>query len=154
MDEAAVRAHAERIVAAIGRRSEQDPGMTLDQVQQLLVRRVRDEAEQLGIGPRQLMGAVWRAWERQDRPPLLGPTETRRVVQRLVARGLLVLQERPDGGEPNVLWCGLSEPQLQARLAEMHPPLDHEERLFLEGIRRHLQARAAGAWHSWEVEGR
>jgi hypothetical protein len=153
MDDEAVRAHAERIVEAIGRRSQQDPGMTLDQVQQLLVRRVRDEAEQLGIGPRQLMGAVWRAWERQDRPPLLGPSEARRVVERLAARGLLVLQERPEGGEPNVLWCGLNEQQLEERLALMDPPLDHEEQLFLEGIRRHLAARAQGAWFSWEVEG-
>jgi hypothetical protein len=152
MDDEAIRQHAERIVEAIARRSEQDPGMTLDQVQQLLVRRVRDEAEELGIGPRQLMGAVWRAWESRDRPPLLGPTETRRVVERLAARGLLILQPRADGGEPNVLWCGLGEEELRARLAEMDPPLDHEERLFLEGIRRHLAARAQGAWFSWDVK--
>jgi len=153
VDDDAVRQHAERIVEAIGRRSEQDSGMTLDQVQQLLVRRVRDEAESLGIRPRQLMGAVWRAWESRDRPPLLGPTETRRVVERLAARGLLILQPRPEGGDPNVLWCGLSGEELEARLATMDPPLDHEERLFLEGIRRHLDARARGAWFSWEVEG-
>jgi hypothetical protein len=144
VDDDAVARHAERIVEAIGRRSSQDPGMTLDQVQQLLIRRVRDEAQQLGVGPRQLMGAVWRAWERRERPPLLGPTE------RLAERGLLILRERP-GGEPSVLWCGLSGEQLQQRLATMDPPLDHEEQLFLEGIRRHLEARAQGAWHSWDV---
>lgn len=148
-----VRAHAERIVEAIGRRSVQDPGMTLDQIQQLLVRRVRDEAEELGVRPRQLMGAVWRAWEQRDRPPLLGPSETRRVVERLAARGLLILQERPGGGDPNVLWCGDEEAELNERLASMDPPLDHEESLFLEGIRRHLAARAQGAWFSWEVPG-
>jgi hypothetical protein len=52
-----VARHADRIVEAIARRSEQDPGMTLDQVQQLLVRRVRDEADELDIAPRALMGA-------------------------------------------------------------------------------------------------
>ncbi|HZQ98453.1 MAG TPA: hypothetical protein VFC93_06520 [Chloroflexota bacterium] len=150
MDDDTVARHAERIVEAIARRSEQDPGMTLDQVQQLLIRRVRDEAEALGIRPRMLMGAVWRAWERRERPPLLGPTETRRVLERLAERGLLVLKERP-GGEPAVLWCGLSGEQLRERLAAMDPPLDHEERLFLEGIRRHLEARAQGAWFSWDV---
>ena len=33
MDDDTVARHAERIVEAIARRSEQDPGMTLDQVQ-------------------------------------------------------------------------------------------------------------------------
>src|SRR5579884_2427550 len=149
MDDAVAR-HAERIVEAIGRRSSQDPGMTLDQVQQLLIRRVRDEAQELGIRPRQLMGAVWRAWEQRERPPLLGPTETRRVIERLAERGLLILHDRRNG-EPAVLWCGLSGDELRQRLAEMDPPLDHEEQLFLEGIRRHLEARAQGAWHSWDV---
>src|ERR671929_1194894 len=94
-DEHQIDAEASRIVEAIARRSEQDPGMTLDQVQQLLVMRVREEAERLGIRPRALMGAVWRAWERQNRPPMLGPGEAQRVVDRLVERGLLILQERP-----------------------------------------------------------
>ena len=151
MDDDAVARHAARIVEAIARRSEQDPGMTLDQVQQLLIRRVRDEANELGVGARLLMGAVWRAWEQRERPPLLGPTETRRVIERLAERGLLVLKERP-GDEPSVLWCGLSGDQLRERLAEMDPPLDHEEKLFLEGIRRHLEARAQGAWFSWDTK--
>src|SRR5438067_10890665 len=126
VDDDAVAAHAERIVDAIARRSDQDPGMTIDQVQHLLIRRVRDEARALGVRPRMLMGAVWRAWEQRERPPLLGPTETRRVIERLAERGLLVLTER-DGGEPSVLWCGLSGEELRRRLAEMEPPLDHEE---------------------------
>jgi len=153
VDDLAVRDEAERIVDAIARRSEQDSGMTVDQVQQLLVMRVREEAQRLGIRPRALMGAVWRAWEQRSRPPLIGPNEARRVIDRLAGRGLLILQPRPDG-EPNVLWCGLSDAELEERLRDMDPPLDHEERLFLEGIRRHLRARAAGAWFSWEVEGR
>src|SRR5919201_4819237 len=135
-EEHQIDAEAGRIVAAIALRSEQDPGMTLDQAQQLLVMRVREEAQRLGIRPRALMGAVWRAWERQSRPPLLGPNETRRVIERLVGRGLLILQPRPDG-EPNVLWCGLSDAELEQWLGELDPPPDHEERLFIEGIRRH-----------------
>lgn len=150
MEDARVASEAERIVEAIARRSEQDPGMTLDQVQQLLVLRVREEAERLGIRPRTLMGAVWRAWESRERPPLLGPSEARRVIERLAERGLLTIRQQP-GGEPAVLWCGLSGTELEARLETMDPPLDHEERLFLEGIRRHLAAKAAGAWHSWEI---
>jgi hypothetical protein len=149
MDDLAVADEATRIVAAIARRSEQDPGMTIDQVQQLLVMRVREEAERLGIRPRALMGAVWRAWEARSRPPLLGPTETRRVLERLASRGLLIIDQ---GG--NVHWCGLSDEELEQRLRRLEPPLDHEESLFLEGIRRHMRARAAGAWFSWEVEGR
>lgn len=137
MDDAAIQAEADRIVAAIARRSEQDVGMTLDQVQQLLVLRVRDEAERLGIGPRALMGAVWRAWERQNRPPMLGPTEAQRILDRLVERGLLRRRDLP-GGEPAFVWCGLQGEALDERLAEIEPPLDHEERLFVEGIRRHL----------------
>jgi hypothetical protein len=150
VDDPVIRSHAELIVEAIGRRSAQDPGMTLDQIQQLLVRRVRDEAEELGVRPRALMGAVWRAWESRDRPPLLGDGEARRVIDRLALRGLLTVRDRP-GAEPSVVWCGLRGRQLDELLASLDPPLDHEERLFVEGIRRHLDARAAGAWHSWEV---
>src|SRR5437763_12942118 len=106
MDDEAIQAEADRIVEAIARRSEQDAGLTLDQVQQLLVLRVREEAERLGIRARALMGAVWRAWERQNRPPMLGPTEAQRVVDRLVEHGLLRLQERP-GADPTLLRCGL-----------------------------------------------
>ena len=145
-EEHQIDAEAGRIVEAIARRSEQDPGMTLDQVQQLLVLRVREEAERLGIRPRALMGAVWRAWERQNRPPMLGPTEAQRVIDRLVERGLLALQERP-GAEPTLVWTGISV----EGLARLEPPLSHEERLFIEGIRRHLAARAQGSWFSWEA---
>jgi hypothetical protein len=144
-DQHQIDAEASRIVEAIARRSEQDPGMTLDQVQQLLVLRVREEAERLGIKPRALMGAVWRAWERQNRPPMLGPSEAQRVIDRLVERGLLALQPRP-GSDPALVWTGVSEEQL----ASIEPPLSHEERLFVEGIRRHLAARAQGSWFSWE----
>jgi len=143
-EEHQIDAEAGRIVAAIALRSEQDPGMTLDQVQQLLVMRVREEAERLGIRPRALMGAVWRAWERQNRPPMLGPTEAQRVIDRLIERGLLAAQARPDG-ESALVWTGASE----EALAEPDPPLSHEERLFVEGIRRHLAARAQGSWYSW-----
>src|SRR5919201_5996274 len=104
-EEHQIDAEAGRIVAAIALRSEQDPGMTLDQVQQLLILRVREEAERLGIRPRALMGAVWRAWERQNRPPMLGPNEARRVIERLVGRGLLILHQRTDG-ETNVIGGG------------------------------------------------
>ena len=135
VDEPAVRAEAERIVEAIGRRSAQDPGMTLDQIQQLLVLRVREEAERLGVRPRALMGAVWRAWERQDKPPLLGDGEARRVIDRLAARGLLAVRERP-GTEVAIIWCGLEGEELAERLASLDPPLDHEERLFVESIQR------------------
>jgi hypothetical protein len=145
-DEHQIDAEAGRIVAAIALRSEQDPGMTLDQVQQLLILRVREEAERLGIRPRALMGAVWRAWERQNRPPMLGQGEAQRVIDRLIERGLLAMQERP-GAEPTLVWTGVSE---QA-LASLDPPLSHEERLFVEGIRRHLAARAQGSWFSWEA---
>ena len=144
-------AHGDRIVQAIAVRSDQDSGMSIDQVQQLLVLRVREEAEQLGVRPRALMGAVWRAWERHNRPPLLGQTETRRVLDRLIERGLLTIEEH-QGKEPIVLWCGLEGEALQEKLASLEPALDHEEELFLEGIRRHLQARAAGAWFSWDVQ--
>lgn len=143
-------AHGDRIVQAIAVRSEQDSGMSIDQVQQLLVLRVREEAEHLGVRPRALMGAVWRAWERHNRPPLLGHSETRRVLERLIERGLLTMIEHP-GIEPVVLWCGLAGEALQEKLAALNPPLDHEEKLFLEGIRRHLQARAAGEWFSWDI---
>jgi hypothetical protein len=149
MDDLAVKDEAVRIVDAIARRSQQDPGMTVDQVQQLLVLRVREEADRLGVRPRALMGAVWHAWEAQSRPPLLGPTETRRVIERLAERGLLVID-----ATGNVHWCGLSDDELKQRLRVLEPPLDHEESLFLEGIRRHMRAREAGAWFSWEVEGR
>jgi hypothetical protein len=148
-DEERIATEADRIVEAIAHRSEQDAGLTLDQVQQLLVLRVREEAERLGIRPRALMGAVWRAWERQNRPPMLGPSEAQRVVDRLVERGLLRVQERP-GGEPALLWCGLQGEALERFLASMEPPLDHEEQLFVEGIRRHLTARQEGNWFSWE----
>ncbi len=144
-------AHGDRIVQAIALRSEQDSGMSIDQVQQLLVLRVREEAEQLGVRPRALMGAVWRAWERHNWPPLLGHSETRRVLERLIERGLLTMHERL-GAEPVVLWCGLDGEALAEKLAALDPPLDHEEVLFLEGIRRHLQARAAGEWFSWDVK--
>src|SRR5438046_10176704 len=97
--------------------------MTLDQVQQLLVLRVREEAERLGIRPRALMGAVWRAWERQNRPPMLGPTEAQRVIDRLIERGLLAAQARP-GGASALVWTGASE---EAR-ADLAPPLSHGER--------------------------
>ena len=148
VDEQRIALEADRIVEAIALRSEQDAGLTLDQVQQLLMLRVREEAERLGIRPRALMGAVWRAWERQNRPPMLGPSEAQRVVDRLVERGLLRLQERP-GSEPTLVWCGLDGEALEAFIAGMAPPLDHEERLFVEGIRRHLAARAQGSWYSW-----
>lgn len=151
VDKEEIARQAEQIVDAIAERSRQDPGMTLDQVQQLLVLRVREAAERLGIRPRALMGAVWRGWEQASRPPILGPGETRRVIARLAARGLLVVQERADA-EPAVLWCGLTGDALDRRLAALDPPLDHEERLFVESIRRHLEARAAGVWHSWEVD--
>src|SRR3954452_22485827 len=98
-DEDRVAIEADRIVEAIAHRSEQDAGLTLDQVQQLLVLRVREEAERLGIRPRALMGAVWRAWERHNHPPMLGPSEAQRVVERLTQRGLLRLQARP-GADP------------------------------------------------------
>lgn len=143
-------AHGDRIVQAIAVRSDQDSGMSIDQVQQLLVLRVREEAEQLGVRPRALMGAVWHAWERHNRPPLLGQSETRRVLDRLIERGLLTVDERQEN-DPVVLWCGLEGEALQEKLTSLDPPLDHEETLFLEGIRRHLQARAAGALFSWDV---
>jgi len=145
MDKPAIAAEADRIVEAIARRSEQDAGLTLDQVQQLLVLRVREEAERLGIRPRALMGAVWRAWERQNRPPMLGPGEAQRVIDRLVDRGLLQHQQR-EGAEPTLVWVGATD----AALAEMEPPLSHEELLFVEGIKRHLAARREGNWFSWE----
>jgi hypothetical protein len=149
VDDAAMQVEAERIVDAIARRSEQDAGMTLDQVQQLLVLRVREEAERLGVRPRALMGAVWRAWEQQNRPPMLGPNEAQRVLDRLVERGLLLRRDLP-GGEQTFAWCGLFGEALEEKLASFDPPLDHEERLFVEGIRRHLTARAQGNWFSWE----
>ena len=107
---------------------------------------MREEAERLGIRPRALMGAVWRAWERQNRPPMLGPSEAQRVIDRLIERGLLALQERP-GAEPTLVWTGASE----EALTNLDPPLSHEERLFVESIRRHLAARAQGSWFSWEA---
>ncbi len=151
MDAPEVQEHAERIVEAIARRSAQDAGLSIEQVQNLLVLRVREEAEQLGIRPRALMGAVWRAWEKRDRPPLLGPSETMRVLERLAERGLLTMRRQGEG-DPQVIWCGLPDDQVDARLAQMDPPLSHEERLFVEGIRRHLAARARGVWHSWEPD--
>lgn len=123
--------------------------MSIDQVQNLLVMRVREEAASLGIRPRALMAAVWRAWERMNRPPLLGATETRAVLERLAARGLLELRPTPDG-DPSVLWSGLSDEEVARRVAGMDPPLSHDEALFLEGIKRHLLARSRGAWYSWE----
>jgi hypothetical protein len=75
---------------------------------------------------------------------MLGPTEAQRVIDRLIERGLLAAQARPDG-ESALVWTGASE----EALAELDPPLSHEERLFVEGIRRHLAARAQGSWYSW-----
>lgn len=132
-----IQALAGRIVEAIARRSEQDPGMSLDQVQSLLVARVRSEAEAHGVRPRELMGYVWRAWEAHNKPPLLGPTEVERVMRRLVEKGLVRLVERP-GAEAQLVWTGGSETDLTEKMAD----LDHEERLFVQAIIRHLRARA------------
>jgi hypothetical protein len=52
-----------------------------------------------------------------------------------------------------VLWCGLTGEELRERLATLDPPLDHEEALFVEGIRRHLEAKSRGDWFSWDAKG-
>jgi hypothetical protein len=127
---------ADRIVEAIARRSEQDPGMTLEQVQSLLVTRVRAESEALSIPPRTLMGYVWRAWERHNRPPMLGPSEVSRVMRRLEEKGLVRLVETADA-QPHLIWTGVTGQDLSNRLAD----LDHEERLFVRAIIRHLVSR-------------
>jgi hypothetical protein len=150
VDESDLRAPAAAIVAAIARRSEQDSGMTFDQVQSLLVRRVQDEASRLGVKPRALMGAVWRIWESESRAPILGEAETARLIERLVERDLLRFVAR-NGAEPALVWCGLDGEALEAHLATLDPPLDHAERLLVESVRRHLAARAAGAYQSWEI---
>lgn len=125
---------ADRIVAAMVRRAEQDPGMTLDEVQQLLVLRVRAEAERIGVAPRELMTAVWRSWERHDRPPILGQRESYRIVDSLVGKGILTREERK-GGETVIRWSGLSRAQVEAVLAT----LSHEEQLFVRGVIRYLE---------------
>lgn len=134
-----LEALAERIVAAMVKRAEQDPGMTFDQVQRLLVLRVRQEAEEAGVRPRELMGAVWRAWERHNRPPMLGDAETDRIIQRLVEKGILRREQRADGTSI-VLWAGLTGEDLEARLRT----LDHEEHLFVRAIIQYFQRYGTG----------
>ncbi len=125
---------ADRIVEALVRRAEQDPGMTLDEVQSLLVLRVRAEAAQAGVRPRELMAAVWRSWEAHNRPPILGQGESYRIVDSLVAKGILAREERA-GGDPVIRWAGLSRAELEARLHT----LTHEEQLFVRGIINYLE---------------
>jgi hypothetical protein len=129
---------ADRIVAALVKRAEQDSGLTLDAVQRLLMLRVREEAVQAGVPPRELMSAVWRSWERHNRPAMLGDKESLRIVERLVEKGLLLREDQP--GEPPIIrWSGLSGDELEERLDS----LDHEERLFVRGVIEYL--RRAGS---------
>ncbi len=135
---AELRELADRIVEALVRRAEQDPGMTLDEVQSLLVLRVRAEAAQAGVRPRELMSAVWHAWEARDRPPILGKGESYRIVDSLVAKGILTREERA-GAEPIIRWAGLSRAEVAARLHT----LSHEEQLFVRGIINYLERYGA-----------
>ena len=131
---------ADQIVEALMRRAEQDSGMTLEEVQRLLVLRVRTEAAQAGLHPRELMQAVWLAWERHNRPPMLGEAESQRIVDSLVRKGILIREEGP-GGEAIIRWAGLPREQVEAISAT----LTHEERLFLHGVLRYLRRNGAPA---------
>jgi hypothetical protein len=124
---------ADDIVTALIHRAEQDPGMSLDEVQRLLVLRVREQAEANGLRPRELMGAVWRAWERYGRPPILGTNESEPIVASLVAKGILARGELP-GAPPVLRWGELTRSQVEERLSE----LTHEEQLFVRGILSYL----------------
>jgi hypothetical protein len=125
---------ADRIVEAMMRRAEQDSGMTVDEVQQLLVLRVREEAARANVRPRHLMGAVWRSWERHNRPPMLGEGEAYRIVDSLVDKGILQREERP-GEAPIIRWGGLSLAEVEARMGG----LTHDEQLFVRGVLRYLE---------------
>ena len=132
---------ADRVVEAMARRAEQDTGLTVDEVQRLLLLRVRADAERAGVPPRELMSAVWRSWERHDRPPMLGVGESYRIVDSLVEKGILT-REVQAGTTPVIRWAGLSREEVERRFAE----LSHDERLFVQGVLRYLaRASAAGA---------
>ena len=125
---------AARIVAALIKRAEQDAGLSVEQVQQLLLLRVKADAEKNGLAPRVLMAAVWRVWEQHDRPPMLGEQESERIVDGLVRKGILTRGRSADGAAV-VGWGGLSGREVERRL----PALNHDERLFVLGILRLLR---------------
>jgi hypothetical protein len=132
---------ADRIVQALARRAEQDTGLTVDEVQHLLVLRVRADAERAGVSPRTLMGAVWRSWERHQRPPMLGTGESYRIIDSLVEKGILTREDQA-GDTPVIKWAGLTQDEVQ----EKYAGLSHEERLFVQGVLRYLaRASSAGA---------
>lgn len=130
---------ADDIVEALVRRAEDDPGMSFDDVQRLLVLRVRTEARQSGVGSRALMSAVWHAWERRNRPSILGEGESYRIVDGLVAKGILVREDRPNS-TPVIRWGGLTQAEVEARL----DTLTHEEQLFVRGVLRYLEKYGSG----------
>ncbi|MHB1130798.1 MAG: hypothetical protein ACYC4L_00215 [Chloroflexota bacterium] len=125
---------ADRIVEALMRRAAADAGLTVEQVQRLLVLRVQADAESHGLATTELMAAVWQSWERHDRPPMLGQGESYRIVGGLVRKGILALDEGQDG-VPAVRWGSLSRAEVEQRFDE----LSHDERLFLLGVLRYLK---------------
>ena len=131
---------ADQIVEAMVRRAEEDSGMTMDEVQRLLVMRVQAEAARTGTPPRELMRAVWQSWERHNRPPMLGEEESNRIVDSLVRKGFLQREERP-GAPPVIRWGTLSPAEAEKKM----PELTHEEQLFVRGILRYLQRQSPPA---------
>ncbi len=130
---------ADRIVAALAERAERDAGPTVEQVQRLLVLRVRSDAQAAGVSPRELMSAVWRSWLRHDQPPMLGEHESWQIVDSLVEKGFL-MREETGGGTPVIRWSGLSPEEVERRSSE----LSHDERLFVRGVLRFLARPHSG----------